>query len=316
MQSSIRIRRCVIGSMVSPRICPNFPTPFIANPARLSSSRERRCARSGEPERFHASCAVHIGRGVNTLSKMLALCGVLTLMAVAPAGARPFTATDLARLDRVSDPHVSPDGRFVAYNVRSTDWEGNRGVNAVWVLELTVAGAPPRLIRDQEKSATAPRWSADGRWLYFLSSRSGSAQLWRTSASGVDTRQMTSLPLDIAFYRLAPNARAAVVAVNAQPDCDTLACSKAKDDAKAKDKATGVLYDSTTTRFWDNYLDGRFIELFAVNLSGDTPPTDAVSLTRGHKADIVYRPDGDDSSFAISKDGASVFFAPPPSGSS
>src|ERR1700722_9832168 len=247
---------------------------------------------------------------------MLALCGVLTLVAVAPAGARPFTATDLARLDRVSDPHVSPDGRFVAYNVRSTDWEGNRGVNAVWVLELTVAGAPPRLIRDQEKSATAPRWSADGRWLYFLSSRSGSAQLWRTSASGVDTRQMTSLPLDIAFYRLAPHARASVIAVSAHPDCDSLACSKGQDDTKAKEKPTGVLYDSTTTRFWDTYLDGHFIELFAVNLGADAPPTDAVALTRGHKADIVYRPDGDDSSFAISKDGASVFFAAAPSGSS
>jgi Tol biopolymer transport system component len=149
---------------------------------------------------------------------MSALCGVLILMAVAPAGARPFTATDLARLDRVSDPHISPDGRFVAYNVRSTDWEANRGVNAVWVLERTAAGAPPRLIRDQEKSPTAPRWSADGRWLYFLSSRSGSTQLWRTTASGSDTRQMTSLPLDVAFYRLAPNARAAVIAVSAKKE--------------------------------------------------------------------------------------------------
>jgi len=250
------------------------------------------------------------------LSKMLALSGLITLTAVGTAAARPFTATDLARLDRVSDPHISPDGRFVAYNVRSTDWEANRGVNAVWVLERSAAGAPPRLIRDQEKAATAPRWSSDGRWLYFLSSRSGSTQLWRTTASDADTRQMTSLPLDIAFYRLAPNARGAVVAVNVHPDCDSLACSKAKDDAKAKDKATGVLYDSTTTRFWDNYLDGRFIELFAVNLSGDTQPTDGLALTRGHKADIVYRPDGDDSAFVISRDGASVFFAAAPSGSS
>lgn len=250
------------------------------------------------------------------MSRMLAACGVFALMAVGTSAARPFTAADLARLDRVSDPHIAPDGRFVAYNVRSTDWEGNRGVNAVWMLERAVAGASPRLIRDQEKSATAPRWSADGHWLYFLSSRSGSTQLWRTSATGADTRQMTSLPLDIAFYRLAPDARAAVVAVNARPDCDTLACSKAKDDAKAKDKASGVLYDSTTIRFWDTYLDGHYIDLFAVNLSSDAPPTDAVPLTRGYKADIVYRPDGDESSFAVAADGASVYFAAAPSGSS
>ena len=255
-------------------------------------------------------------RGAAATSKALAASMALALAAVGSAGARPFTASDLARQERVSDPHVSPDGHFVAYNVRSTDWDGNRGVNAVWLLERTVAGAPPRLIRDQEKSATSPRWSADGQWLYFLSSRSGSTQLWRVAPNGADTRQVTSLPLYIAFYRLAPNGRAVVVAVSAHAECDTLACSKAKDEAKAKEKPTGVLFDTTTTRFWESYLDGRFVALFAVKLGGDTPPTDGVALTRGYKADIVAKPDGDESSFVITHDGASVFFAAAPSGSS
>jgi dipeptidyl aminopeptidase/acylaminoacyl peptidase len=244
------------------------------------------------------------------------MCGVLSLMAVGSAAGRPFTATDLARQERVSDPRISPDGRFVAYNVRSTDWEANRGVNALWVMERGATGAPPRLIRDQEKSATSPRWSADGHWLYFLSSRSGSTQIWRAPASGAEARQVTNLPLDIAFFRLAPDARAAVVAVNAHPDCDTLACSKAKDDAKAKEKPSGVLYDGTPPRYWDTYLDARFSELFAVSLSAETTATDGVALTRGYKADIVFRPDGDDTCFVITPDGASVLFAAAPSGSS
>jgi acylaminoacyl-peptidase len=245
-----------------------------------------------------------------------AICGGLALLAAGAAAARPFSAADLARQDRVSDPRISPDGRFVAYNVRSTEWEANRGVNALWVMERAAGGAPPRLIRDQEKSVTQPRWSADGSWLYFLSARSGSTQIWRAPASGGAARQVTNLPLDVAFYRLAPDARAVVVAVNAHPDCDTLACSKAKDDAKAQEKATGVLYDTTTLRYWDTFLDGRFIGLFAVNLSGETLPTDGVALTHGYKADIVFRPDGDDTSFVITRDGASVFFSAAPSGSS
>jgi dipeptidyl aminopeptidase/acylaminoacyl peptidase len=249
------------------------------------------------------------------MSKILAAWMILALAAIEPAVARPFTATDLARLERVSDPHICPDGRFVAYNVRSTEWEANRGVNALWVLERTVAGAAPRLIRDQESAATSPRWSADGQWLYFLSARSGSRQLWRTPARGGESVQVTSLPLDVAYYRLAPNGQAMVVAVSVHPDCDTLACSKAKDDAKAKEKSTGVLYDSTTTRFWDTYLDGRFIELFALRLGGDTPPTDGIALTRGYNADIVAKPEGDESSFVIARDGGTVFFAAAPSGS-
>ena len=161
------------------------------------------------------------------------------LLSAAVAQARPFTAADLARLERVSDPHVSPDGRFVAYNVRSTDWEGNRGVQRGLGAGARAAGAEPRLIRDQEKTPTAPRWSADGHWLYFLSARSGSTQLWRTAATGTESQQVTSLPLDIAFYHLSRDARALVAAVNVHPDCDTLGCSKAKDDAKAKEKSHG-----------------------------------------------------------------------------
>jgi dipeptidyl aminopeptidase/acylaminoacyl peptidase len=245
-----------------------------------------------------------------------AIACMLLMITAGLAQARPFTAKDLALLDRISDPRVSPDGRFVAYNLRSTDWDGNHGVNALWVIDRGTENAAPRLVRDQEKTSTSPRWSADGQWLYFISSRGGSAQVWRTPAKGGESRQMTKLPLDVAMYRLAPDGHALVAAINAHAECDTLACSKAKDEAKAKEKTTGTVYDSATPRFWDSYLDGRYIGLFAVRLGGDNAPaTDGTPLTRNYEADIVARPEGDDSSFAITLDGRSVIFSARPSGS-
>ncbi len=71
--------------------------------------------------------------------------------------------------------------------------------------------------------------------------------------------QVTNLPLDVALYRLAPDGRSLVAAIIVHAECDTLACSKAKDEAKAKEKTTGIVYDSATPRFWDTYLDGRYI---------------------------------------------------------
>eukprot|EP01035_Chromulina_nebulosa_P004237 gene4237-5778_t len=56
----------------------------------------------------------------------------LALMFSTAAEARPFTAKDLATQDRVGDPNISPDGRWLAYAVRSTDWDGNKGVQALW----------------------------------------------------------------------------------------------------------------------------------------------------------------------------------------
>jgi dipeptidyl aminopeptidase/acylaminoacyl peptidase len=250
------------------------------------------------------------------IKPLAALLVPLLALAAGAAPGHPFTAKDLALLERASDPHVSPDGRFVAYNLRSTDWDGNRGMNALWVIERGSAHSPPRLIRDQEKSATSPRWSADGRWLYFLSSRSGSVQIWRTSAAGADTKQMTNLPLDVGFYRVAADDRQFIVVIAAHADCATLACSKAADEAKAKEKPSGTLYDNTAARFWDMYLDGRYSGLFAVAAGGDTPATDGIPLTRNYDADIVPKPEGDDSAFDLSRDGRSVIFAARPSGSS
>jgi acylaminoacyl-peptidase len=247
--------------------------------------------------------------------KSIAVCMALMLMSPGLTHARPFTAKDLALLDRVSDPRISPDARFVAYNLRSTDWDGNHGVNALWVIDRSAANSAPRLVRDQEKSSTAPRWSADGQWLYFLSSRSGSTQVWRTAVQGGESWQVTKLPLDVSQYRLAPDGHTLVAAINVHAECDTLACSKAKDEAKAKEKTSGTIYDTATPRFWDTYLDGRYIGLFAVRLSGENAPTDAVPLTRNYQADIVGRPDGDDSSFVVADDGSAVIFSARPSGS-
>ena len=99
------------------------------------------------------------------------------------------------------------------------------GIRAI--LDRSATNSAPRMVRDQEKSSTSPRWSPDGQWLYFLSSRSGSVQVWRTSANGGESRQVTKLPLDVGLYRLAPDGRTLVAAINVHAECDTLATVEA-----------------------------------------------------------------------------------------
>src|ERR1700761_2013180 len=90
--------------------------------------------------------------------------------AASAALARPFTPQDLVGLDRGSDPHVSPDGRAVAYDLRSTDIAANKGSHAIWIAE----GGKTRRLAVSDGGATNPRWSPDGKSLYFVSGRSGS----------------------------------------------------------------------------------------------------------------------------------------------
>src|SRR4051812_11225307 len=67
-----------------------------------------------------------------------------------PAQMRPFTADDLVRVKRVTDPQVSPDGHYVAFVVRETDMEANRGRTDIWLLDLTQKDSVPRRLTQND----------------------------------------------------------------------------------------------------------------------------------------------------------------------
>src|SRR6476660_8652827 len=54
---------------------------------------------------------------------------------IAPTAAGGLSPDQLAMMERVADPRLSPDGSRVLYTVRTTDWAGNKGVSAAWVIE-------------------------------------------------------------------------------------------------------------------------------------------------------------------------------------
>ncbi len=93
-----------------------------------------------------------------------------------------FTIQDLVRLDRLSEIAVSPDGKRIAYTLRTTDMEANKGRTAVWVLDTGRRNAAPVRLTDLAANAGSASWSPDGRRIYYLSNRSGSSQVWRTDA--------------------------------------------------------------------------------------------------------------------------------------
>ena len=239
------------------------------------------------------------------MHKYLALIGLLLC---STAQARILTPHDLVMLDRVSDPHVSPDGKIVAYDLRSTDYAANKGKHAIWLVCPGCADAQEHRF---EGDATNPRWSPDGRALYFLSSRSGSMQVWRTGLDAADKPvQVTNLPVDVDTFRIAPNGQKLVVSAAVFPDCATLACTKARSDARKADKASGTLYTKLFVRHWDQWADGTRNQLFVLALDGNGVGSgDASPLMRGFDGDTPSKPFGDEADYAISPDSKTVIFS-------
>lgn len=240
----------------------------------------------------------------------LAVAALLAAVA-APALAqdgRAFTPEDLARLDRVSGPQVSPDGRSVVYQVRATDWDNNRGVTSLWRVP-TDGGAPARLAVS-DGGAHSPRWAADGK-LYFLSARSGSTQLWVSADGGATAVQATDLPLDVGGYALSPDGRRLVVSLSVYPACgDDLACTTGEVEGRANRAETGQIFDRVFVRHWDSWKDGRRNHLYALDLNARGVATGpARGLMRDFDGDTPSVPFGDDSEFTVTPDGEAVIFA-------
>jgi dipeptidyl aminopeptidase/acylaminoacyl peptidase len=219
--------------------------------------------------------------------------------------AHPFNAMDLVMMSRVADPHIAPDGSRVAFSVRETDYAANKGVTSVWILDLRQPGAASRKIL----AGNSPRWSADGKTLYFLSANSGSGQLWKVGADGSNPQQIGDLPVDVNNYRVSPDGRHLLLSLDVFTDCNDLACTRARLDARAADKATGRLYDRLFVRHWDQWADGRRSQLFIAALGDDGKLAgDPVWLTRGIDGDVPSKPSGDDTEYTLSPDGKTVYF--------
>ncbi len=245
------------------------------------------------------------------LSRSLAaLClGLLSVQAVHAQDKHPFSIEDLVRLKRVSDPVLSPDGRTVVFTVRETDMGANRGRMDLWSLDIATKGAQPRRLTSHPENDSSAQWSNDGRYIYFASSRSGSNQVWRLASLGGEAEQVTTLPLDVGSFKLAPNGAKLVVSLEVFPDCADLACTTNRLDEKAKSKAVGAVYDRIFVRHWDTWSDGRISQLFALTLENGAIKGDPLALTASLDADVPSKPFGDASEFSFSPDSTKLVFS-------
>jgi dipeptidyl aminopeptidase/acylaminoacyl peptidase len=242
------------------------------------------------------------------ISLFLLFVGAGAAAADAAEAPHPFTARDLHSMQRISDPRPSPDGRQVAFVVRTTDFETDRGRNDIWLVGIEGSGATR--LTTHEAADTEPRWASDGKSLYFMSSRSGSNQVWRMPIPGTDKNavQVTHLPLDVSNLLMSPDGSRLAFSLEVFPDCPTLSCTVERLAAQEKDKTSARVYDGGFIRHWDTWSDGRRNHLFVASLSGDKIG-EPVDLAEGMWADVPSRPFGGSEEWAFAPDGKTLIFA-------
>ncbi len=212
----------------------------------------------------------------------------------------PFDAQALMQLVRISDPQLSPDGRWVAFSVQSVDVEKDTKPKQIYVVPL--AGGMPRKIAD---SAERPRWSPDSKRIAFVSDRNGSSQIWIMDGDGANAKQITDVSTEAGGVLYSHDGKNLVFTSEVFPECGADdACNKKKLDETNNDKVkartiTGLLY-----RHWTTWQTARRSHLQVISIEGGA----AKDLTPGDRDVPPFSLGGPDD-YAISPDGTEVCYA-------
>src|SRR5215213_6826695 len=149
---------------------------------------------------------------------------ILALANVLPAqtARRPLKLDDMSRFRNVSDPQISPDGQFVAYVVGTTNAKEDKSNSHVWMVNID--GSNDRQITFSQESENSPRWSPDGAYISFTSSRPGKArgnQVWLMDRRGGEATQLTDLKGRLQGHEWSPDSkRLALLIGDPDPDAD------------------------------------------------------------------------------------------------
>src|SRR5499433_529634 len=158
---------------------------------------------------------------------------IATTSVVAQTARHPLKLDDLARFRNVSDPQISPDGQWIAYTVSTIDTRDDKSNTHIWLASYD--GKNDRQITFSNDSEGSPRWSPDGKFLSFTSSRAGKqgvrgSQVWLLDRSGGEAFQLTELKGRLQGYEWSPDAKRLALLVG---DPDPEAEPPAPDSAQA-----------------------------------------------------------------------------------
>ena len=225
-------------------------------------------------------------------------------LAACPLTARPMTATDMQSMHRLGAPEVSVDGHYAVFTISSTDWDKNKRVNALYLLDLTRPGTTPQQVSGAEKGHDAA-FGPDGA-LWFLMPVGETDQLFRKPMGGAPVR-VSNFVGDVGGFRIAPSGKQVVVWADRDLRCADLNCA----GLPAKPKTgSGRTYDKLFIRHWDTWAEpGVRSRLFGYSVAAGKLVGNGVALTGRLVGDTPSKPFGGAEEIAFSPDGRTVYFA-------
>ncbi len=112
---------------------------------------------------------------------------------------------------------LSPANNLSAFVMSEVKGKGDkeRQVQSIWQV-ATDGSSQPKKLTSGSGSSWSPQYSRDGTWLYFLSTRTKTPQVYRLPLAGGESEQVTSLEQGVSLFTLCPNGRDILISTNSE----------------------------------------------------------------------------------------------------
>ena len=224
--------------------------------------------------------------------------------AAAFAQQHPITFDDLVLIRRVGAPQVSPDGKWIAYDVSTYGRDSNTRRSAIYL--VPASGGTPKKITDGTKQDEGPRWSPDGRSIAFVSNRDQeSKQIYVYDLSSDSSRKISNLSSGAGNVKWTGDGSGLVAVSDIYPECGVDPdCIKQKTNAAAAQQSSARVITSLMYRHWKAWQEPTRTHIVYVPLKGGA----ARDLTPGAFDAPPFSVGGGDE-FDVSPDGKELVYA-------
>ena len=217
-----------------------------------------------------------------------------------------FTFYDMIKMVRLSSPVVSPDGKYIAFTGTKYSLEKNKGNTDIYLYNTKTGQT--RKLTNNEAGDFNPVFSKDGKYLYFLSTRSGKSELYRLDLSGGEPEKVSDYPVSIANFKISPKGNYFSFTANVYPETSDFEKIAEIDKKKKENKCTAKVYTSLFIRHWDTWEDGKWTHVFYVKVKDGKPYGKPHDIMKGIDGNCPSEPFGDSSEYSWSPDETMIGF--------
>jgi dipeptidyl aminopeptidase/acylaminoacyl peptidase len=194
---------------------------------------------------------------------------------------RPMTFADLMAMKRVSDPQISPSGKWVMFSVTEVSLEKNTKVNHLWV--VPISGGKEQQITFSTGESNG-RFSPNGQFVSFTGAPNDTDAVSRIAIATWDeatgklgvARTLNAVSGDADGAEWSPDSKHFLFTTQVYPECsdkpvwaEADACDKAKDDAAGKNPVKAQIWDNLLYRHWNAFTGEKRTHILLADFSMD-----------------------------------------------